>query len=106
MVKESKIETQYTFEIQPQSWHKRRKPTEKSKEIDRIEVVGFIKENNHPCQIQIDYKDKTSVTLSGRVYVNQTYKYEEDGTLTRINHGWRAQGINSDGESVILKLIE
>ena len=90
----------------PQSWFKRRRRTELPREISEFEVIGFVKEDNHRCQMRVSFYDGETLLLDARGYVNRTHKIEEDGSVTYVDNSWGVQGTNHEGVSVVLRLIE
>ncbi len=81
------------FEIQPLSWHKRRRPTQEP-DISSFEVIGFEKIHNHRCQVVIQYESGVERHLIGRVL---QHPQRQD---------WLINGINAQGDTIALKLIE
>lgn len=96
----------YKFEILPQSWSKRRKITETIREVIDFEVIDFVKESNHRCQLSVKFDDGETILLDARVYVNRTHRIEDDGSVTDVETGWGVQGTNPHGVSVVLRLVE
>jgi len=94
------------FILQEQSWYKRRNGRKiEKKEIRNVSVQGFKKVENHQCLITADI-DGHCIELNAKVFASETYRYGEDGKLERVHHGWKIQGIDEIGNSVILKLEE
>lgn len=93
------------FEILPQSWYKRRKPTDTPPQITAFEVIDFVKQDNHRCQISVSYDNGETLLLAARVYVNRTHEIQSDGTLISKDNSWGVQGTNEHGTSVVLRLI-
>ena len=96
----------YQFEILPQSWSKRRKITEEGRKVTDYRVLGFIKEHDHRCQLEVQFECGDIVMLDARVYVNKTHTIEEDGSLTCVETSWGIQGTNAQGVSVVLRLLQ
>ena len=94
------------FIIQEQSWYKRKNGRKFEKqEITKVTVEGFQKVENHQCIIKAVI-DNESLTLSARVFSSETYRHGPDGKLEKLHHGWKVQGIDENGHSIILKLVE
>ena len=94
----------YTFELLPQSWYKRRKPSDPERNIIEFEVMDFKKQDKHRCQIAVNFDDGKCLLLDARVYVNRTHTIEEDGSLSFVDNHWGVQGTNEQGISVVLRL--
>jgi len=90
------------FVVQPLSWFKRRTPTEVIPSVTAFNITEFEKIDNSYCKIFVCYTDDSSYNLDGRVSKNVTYLV--GGGC--IENGWTVQGINSDGLSVLFKLVE
>lgn len=92
------------FIIQEQSWYKQKNGRKFDKKtIENISVLDFQKKLNHKCIITADL-DGNNVELNARVFTSETYRYREDGKIETIHHGWKVQGIDALGNSIILKL--
>lgn len=96
----------YTFEVLPQSWSKRRKMDQPSRQLVEFEVVGFEKVDKHRCAMQLKYDDGEQITLTARVYVNQTHHIQDDGSLVTIDTSWGVQALSPTGHNVVLRLVE
>lgn len=91
------------FIVQQQSWYKRKNGRKfEARDIQNIEVQGFQKIENHTCKI-IAVVDGSKLELDARVFASETYRHGENGKLERVHHGWKVQGIDSIGNSIILK---
>jgi len=85
------------------SWFKRRKPTESDKkdDINRVEVLNFKKIHNHECLMTVYYKC-TDVKVSGVLQLTARVHENNLANPTR----WTVQGINSQGISVVVDVVE
>lgn len=94
------------FIIQEQSWYKRKNGRKFEKQdFQNISVLDFKKIENHQCIITAAL-DGDHIELSARVFASETYRLGEKGKLERVHHGWKVQGIDALGNSIILKLKE
>jgi len=76
------------------TWFKRRHPTRAIATAIRVELTGFEKINNHPCDMVAHYDDDTEFALGARVHHNT------------IKDTWSVQGLDAKGHSVVLDIIE
>lgn len=90
------------FVIQPQSWFKRRTPTEVIPEITDFAVTDFEKIENSYCNIYVELDYDETFNLKGRVSRNVT-NIVGGGVIV---NNWTVQGINASGLSVVFKLVE
>lgn len=92
------------FIIQEQSWYKRKNGRKFEKlDFQNVSVLDFKKIENHQCIIIADLAGN-HIELSARVFASETYRHGSDGKLERVHHGWKVQGIDAVGNSIILKL--
>ena len=92
------------FTVMELSWSKRR-PTDKQKPVELVEVIGFEKKSGHRCQV-VAIVDGVEKTLNGRVYSRETYEIMEDGSTKTHLHGWGVQGTDHMGTSIGLRYEE
>ena len=83
------------------SWFKRRTPTasDKQDKIEKVEIINFKKIRNHECLMTVYYDNESGggiIQLSARVHENSL------ATPTR----WTVQGLNSQGVSVVVDVVE
>ena len=90
------------FEVMPQSWYKRRELTDVPQSVTHVEVKEFKKIDNHKCIVAVSFDDVDEVMLTG--WVSRSCSYHTDGTVS--NERWTVQGINEQGVSVLVKLVE
>ena len=94
------------FIIQEQSWYKRKNGRKFEKQdIKNVSVFDFKKVENHKCVITADI-DGNHIELNARVFASETYRHGENGEIEKVHHGWKVQGIDEIGNSIILKLKE
>ena len=97
--------TECNFEILEQDWFKRRAPDVVKKVLTAYEVIGFEKVNGHTCTMKATV-DGEEHDLRARVYCNEIYTTEADGTLTTKITSWGVQGTSPYGVNVVLRLVE
>jgi len=90
------------FVEQPQSWFKRRDPTEVLPQITDFEITEFEQVENSFCKIFVEFDNGDKFNVDGRVSRNITHIV---GGGFVVNN-WTVQGINSSGLSVVFKLVE
>lgn len=91
------------FIIQEQSWYKRKNGRIFNKQrVTNVNVIDFKAIENHACLIQADI-DGQPIELNARVFASETYRYDKEGKVERVHHGWKIQGIDEFGNSIILK---
>lgn len=81
----------HSFEIVPQSWFKRRCPTQEDT-VGSVVVKDFVKVENTYCDVVITMN-------SGAVY-------NTDARIYTMQEKWRLQALTTTGISVILELNE
>jgi len=84
------------FVAREMDWFKRRTPKSKPPKIVNWTLVGFEKIHNHECEMWVKFSDGKEYDLSARVHQNVLAKPER----------WSVQGLNAQGISVVLDLIE
>ena len=90
------------FEVMPQSWHKRRQLTVVPPTVTSVEVIGYQQIQHHLCEIEATFDDGNKVTLQSKV----NYSYINGANGQRFHERWTIQGLNSDGISVLLQVVE
>lgn len=103
----------YNFELQEQSWYKRRNPyMDKKLKIGNFEVKNFKKENNSYCDVLI-YVNEKKYEIKGKTYHKETYVLNSEPNESNvISHGWAIniieyENLNEGNNfSLILKLVE
>lgn len=81
----------YSFEIVPQSWFKRRPPTQEDA-VESVVVENFVKAENVYCTVVITMNSGTVHYTDARIYT--------------MHEKWRLQALTTTGVSVILELNE
>ncbi len=62
------------YEIIKKSWSKRRK-LDNENEINTIQLINFVKQHNHFCQMQVNYSNGEEAMLVSRVVYNDIKKH-------------------------------
>ena len=92
------------FEILAQSWFKRRHMDIPSKHLLEFEVLDFIKQDKHRCQMFVAYDNGDKLTLDARVYVNTVHEILDDGSIKTVETSWGVQALSPLGDNIVLRL--
>jgi hypothetical protein len=84
------------LKVREMSWFKRRIPKSKPPKVIKFHVEGFERIPNHACTMFVEYDDGNKYELSARVHLNSLAKPER----------WSVQGLNAQGISVLIDIID